>query len=174
MLALGEAVALPVAEADDWADDWPVFDWAVADWTRLALDVAALALPAGLELEVAVAVLPVAEPDVEPVSGWVAVDSAPALVLDSDPVGDGLADGQLAVPDGLAVAEPDVEPDGLVPAEDDPAGGELVGVEVWPGLGSLLGLVVGFGGRLDLGGRTCVTSLTTGSGLFGTAEAPSR
>ena len=171
-----------MAEEEDWvAAGWPAFDWAVADWTRLALEVAALAVPVGAALEVAALASLLPEPlaaVAEPVSDRVVADAAAALLLDSDWVADGLADGQLAVFDGLAVAEDDEaeddeEPDGLAVAEDDPAG-ELDGAGVRPGPGSLLGLAAGFGGRLDLGGRTCVTSLTTGSGLSGTAEAPSR
>jgi hypothetical protein len=90
-----------------------------------------------------------------------------------------VAEAQLAVSDGLALGLADVDgapevSDGLVLAEADPDGDELDGAVLGWALGSLLGLIVGFGGRLDRGGRTWVTSLTTGSGLSGTAEAPSR
>ena len=74
----------------------------------------------------------------------------------------------------LALVEVAAGRDGVALVELDLAGAELVGAGVAEALGSLLGLTVGFGGRLDCGGRTRVTSLTTGSGLFGIAEAPSR
>jgi hypothetical protein len=184
LLALGEAVTLSVAEAE-------LNDAAVADWTLLALDVAVPAaeaavaepLPLGLPVVAASVELGLAlteavlEPVLEPTSDWVAADSAAGLLLpDSESVGDGLADGQPDVSVGLAVAvaELDAEPDGLALPEAEPDGDEPDGTAVGPALGSLPGLVVGFGGRLDLGGRTLVTSLTTGNGLSGSAEAPSR
>jgi hypothetical protein len=125
-------------------------------------------------LPLAVAV-PVAEPlgvdlPVPGLAAWGVAETVVALL--EEPLGDGLAEGQ---PEevGLAVAAAE-DLAALELAEDDGAGRERDEAAVGPALGSLLGLAAGLGGRLDSGGRTWVTSLTTGSGLSGRAETPSR
>lgn len=154
----------------------------MADWTLLPLEAAvAEPLPLGVveplgvtePLGVAV-VLGLAVP------GLLVIDWGTAVfteLLELDWVGDGLADGQLALLEavGLAVAVAEEVPAALELAGADGLGRELdVAAAVGAVLGALLGLVTGLGGRLDCGGRTLVTSLITGSGLSGNAEAPSR
>ena len=107
-----------------------------------------------------------------------------AVAVAVDPVGEGLVVGQLdeADPDGDELAD-EAAPELLEPAEDewlglDALGLDALGLDVLALADALLvtfaGRVPGFGGRLVTGGRTTVTSPTTGNGLSGSAEAPSR
>lgn len=171
---------MAVADSDwplaDWPlADWAVADWAAADWLRVPLGLPGVAT--GEPVAVA-AVAPLRVPAVEdPVSDWPVAGST-GTVLES--VGDGLAELQVGLAEAVGLVEPLADP------LADPLAEELsLAVGDAPGCGAelcdadepgaeLLGLVVGAGGRLDLGGRTLVTSLTTGSGLSGTVETPSR
>ena len=195
------AGALELAELDSSGLDWPLpASAAVADCDRLLLtvpcgvavgDPSPVAEPLAADApaaEVAVAEVPVAEV----VVAGPLVTSEPSAVadsvgllapvvrvrawpvagctatLDSDAVGSGLVDVQLGLALGVALV-PDEELPGEL-ADSDGPGCADDGCE----LGVVLGCVLGFGGRAERGGRTFVTSLTTGSGLSGTAEAPSR
>jgi hypothetical protein len=105
----------------------------------------------------------------EPVTDGAGLALEPVEVLpDGDGVGVQLAVGEAdgaedELPDGLGLP-----PVGLPLAEPEPAPDEP---EVVP---TGTGPTTGFGGRLLTGGRTLVTSPTTGSGLSGSEEAPSR
>jgi hypothetical protein len=112
----------------------------------------------------------------DPVCDWPVAGSTGSLL---ESVGEGLAEEQVGLAEALGL----VEAAELPGADEPPAPEELpvaVGLaeaeaEVCEGLlADVLGAGVCAGGRLDLGGRTLVTSLTTGSGLSGRAEAPSR
>ena len=102
-----------------------------------------------------------------------------AVAVAVEPVGDGLVVGQLdeADPDGDELAD-EAGPELLELAEDDWLGLDVLGLDALALADALLvtfaGRVPGFGGRLVTGGRTTVTSPTTGNGLSGSAEAPSR
>lgn len=113
---------------------------------------------------------PVSEPLVEPVGvGWAELEPGP----EPEPVGV-----------GLALGEPELEPErvpplppAVEPPEPDPAEAPLGEGRPCEPLGVLLDRVTAgfrFGGRLDTGGRTLVTSATTGSRLSSTEEAPLR
>lgn len=93
----------------------------------------------------------------------------PVGVADPEPDGAGLTLGE-RLPD----PEPELEPPG-----DDPPPGVGLRCEpppgaALPGLPDPLAAGFGFGGRLVTGGRTFVTSPTTGSRLSSTDEAPLR
>lgn len=179
---VGVAEALELSEAVV-ATVWPEADWAVADWLWVlleavsALDVAVVRPGVATGDPVSVAVAP-AEPVrplrvvalVDPVCDW-AVAGSTGTLLES--VGDGLAEEQVGLAEAVGLVEALEELSlALAVGEAPGCGAELCDAEV-PGA-ELLGLGVRAGGRLDLGGRTLVTSLTTGNGLSGTAEAPSR
>lgn len=172
---LAEALELsvPVAETD-----WAAADWAVADWVRLPLELPAARLGVATGEPVSVGVPPaelkplrvVAAED--PVRDWPVAGSTGTLL---ESVGDGLAEVQVGLAEAVGLAGSV----GLVESVGEGLGlAETVGLaeaEVCAPPGAEVpGLGVRAGGRLDLGGRTLVTSLTTGSGLSGTAEAPSR
>lgn len=132
---------------------------------RLALD---LAVGSAIGVALVVVRLPVGLA----VADWAVADWAVLLPeadwVGDEPVGDASVVGQLdeADPDGDELAL-------LEAAADDWLGAEALGLAEAV-LVTLVGPVAGFGGRLETGGRTTVTSPTTGSGLSGSAEAPSR
>lgn len=143
---------------------------------RLALDCPALLLAVASAVAVAFAVP-------ERVAADCAVSDCAVLLADAledRALDDGLVDdGAAEVEAQLDDLDGDALADELLRALLEPAG------EVWRGLDGALGLaeallvtfagpVPRFGGRLVTGGRTTVTSPTTGSGLSGSAEAPSR
>ncbi len=112
----------------------------------------------------------VGEPLVEPVGvGWAELEPGP------EPEPERV---------GLALGEPELEPErvpplppAVEPPEPDPAEAPLGEGRPCEPLGVLLDRVMAgfrFGGRLDTGGRTLVTSATTGSKLSSTEEAPLR
>lgn len=166
---LAEALELSVVLVET---DCAAADWAVADWVRVPLELPELRLgvATGEPVSVGVAAAELNPPRVvaaeDPVCDWPVAGSTGTLL---DSVGDGLAEVQVGLAEAVGLVESVAEAVGLA---------ETVGLaeaEVCDPLGAeVAGLGVRAGGRLDLGGRTLVTSLTTGSGLSGTAEAPSR
>jgi hypothetical protein len=119
------------------------------------------------------------------VAEWAVPDGWPedCALLDSDSEGDPDDDFDGDAPTVEQLFEADTDGDELAedaalelaallePAEEDWLGLDALGLAEAV---TLVGPVPGFGGRLVTGGLTWVTSPTTGNGLSGSAEAPSR